>query len=80
MSYKTTFFEALADFVEKHGFHVTEVAGFKEEVEWAGGCETCDWEKVVVYIFYSDDYGNRQEFRYEGTMAEFITELTEGGA
>lgn len=80
MSFSTSFFEALAEYVRSVGYDVAEVTNFSEEVRESGFCETCYYSETVVEITFIDTSGLTQEHTYYGDMAEFIRDLTNGEA
>lgn len=73
---KDSLHAALLEFVQRNGEPDAEyVAGFEDDIEYGGYCETCSYEYIVVRISFSEN-GVTKEFVYRGTFAELMRELT----
>lgn len=82
MSWNDTFNEALAKLIERHeGYDgktvkVAEILSYQEDTYDSGFCETCSYTETVIDVYYKDDAGDTQKYRYFGKFAYLIQDLT----
>lgn len=73
--FETVFYDALLGFLKSNGVEATAVTGFDDRTEWGGGCETCEYQYVVMDIYYTDNAGRFRTYTYDGGFSSLISEL-----